>query len=213
LITEDYNRIPAKPVLDSEPNYDHHPVAFDAELKQGRFTDYDVRKAAYRAVLSGACGHTYGHHSIWQRYQTNQKGILVPELGWKEALDVPGAFQMTHLKRLIESRPFLTRIPNNNLVLSSDKELKHLICASRDLDGSYAFAYIPFSDAVITIKMESLTGSRFKAWWYDPLSGIPTEIEEFDRCYTKTFTTPSDGKDWVLVIDNVERKFSPPGQF
>ncbi|MEP7291969.1 MAG: DUF4038 domain-containing protein [Chloroflexota bacterium] len=99
LVAEDYGRTPPKPTLDSEPNYEAHPVAFDSQVRSGRFSAHDVRKAAYRAVFTGACGHTYGHHTVWQMYNPQRyDGVLVPEATWQEALDYPGAFQMTHLR-------------------------------------------------------------------------------------------------------------------
>lgn len=210
-IAKDYQRLPPKPVLDSEPNYENHPVAFSKELRLGRFSDYDVRKAAYRAVLAGACGHTYGHHSIWQMYKYDEAGVLIPEISWHDALDASGAFHVGHLRRLIESRPFFSRIPDNSLVLGNDSRPQP-ICASRDADGSYAFVYIPLANETITIDMHALVGSRFQASWYDPRSGTATTIETFDRAPQKSFTTPAAGLDWVLVIDSLDHNFPPPGQ-
>jgi hypothetical protein len=76
MIAQDYARIPVKPVIDGEPNYEDHPIdpftrKWDPSM--GTFRDMDVRKQAYRAVLSGACGHTYGHHSVWQMWTPERK--------------------------------------------------------------------------------------------------------------------------------------------
>src|SRR6185295_12106737 len=49
-LTADYRRVPAKPTLDAEPNYEHGRVG--GEGGRERFTDYDVRKSAYRSVLA-----------------------------------------------------------------------------------------------------------------------------------------------------------------
>jgi hypothetical protein len=64
MLRNDYNLLPTKPTLDGEPRYEDHPVNWKPEL--GYFNDFDTRQAAYWAVLSGACGHTYGCHDIWQ---------------------------------------------------------------------------------------------------------------------------------------------------
>jgi hypothetical protein len=213
-VLEDYHHTPAKPTLDSEPNYEYHPVGFDAQLRSGRFTDYDVRKAAYRAVLSGACGHTYGHHSIWQMYDERYEGVLVPGLTWREALDAPGAFQMQHMRRLCESRPYFSRVPDTELVVSDEPQVPALhICASRDADGSYALIYVPTAAQSITVKLERLTGAAFAAWWYDPRTGQASTIGTVARSPQATFITPAAGDpDWVLVIDDAARGFLPPGQ-
>jgi hypothetical protein len=212
-VAEDYALRPVKPTLDSEPNYEYHPVAFDAQLRKGRFSDYDVRKAAYRAVLSGACGHTYGHHSIWQMYDHQHQGVVEPGVTWKEALDFPGAFQMGYLRRLIESRPFLSRIPDNAMLISPPEEWSHYVVASRDRDGSYALVYIPTPHQIVTCSLRDLTGSRFNAWWFDPRTGQSTAIIPFYRSDNCTFTSPAHGSDWVLVIDDIERGFPNPSAY
>jgi hypothetical protein len=213
LIAEDYRRTPPKPTLDGEPNYETHPAAFDSQVRSGRFSAHDVRKAAYRAVLAGACGHTYGHHTVWQMFNPAlYSGVLVPEVTWRQALDAPGAFQMTYLRQLIESRPFLSRIPDPTLIAADEADpAKHMV-ASRDQDGGYAMLYLPTARQTVTLKLEGLSGSQFKAWWFDPQTGAAMEAEIFERCTSKSFTSPENGIDWVLVIDDVARGFSAPGQ-
>ena len=73
-------------MLDSEPNYEDHPI--DPWTRKwlpqyGRFTDYDVRKQGYRSVFAGACGYTYGHHTIWQMYEPPREPINFPAFDWK----------------------------------------------------------------------------------------------------------------------------------
>ena len=41
-------------------------------------------------VFSGACGHTYGNHSVWQMYAPGRKPINGPLLYWYEASAGPG---------------------------------------------------------------------------------------------------------------------------
>jgi hypothetical protein len=92
MIARDYDRRPVKPVLDGEPNYEDHPIdpfSRKWEPRYGRFNDYDVRKQGYRSVFSGACGYTYGHHSIWQFYKTPFEPINYPAFAWDEAIYRP----------------------------------------------------------------------------------------------------------------------------
>ena len=60
---EDFDRSPTKPVVDGEPIYEGHPIAFNA-AKFGHSIASDVRRPLYWDLFSGACGHTYGHHSV-----------------------------------------------------------------------------------------------------------------------------------------------------
>ncbi len=73
----DYDRTPAKPVLDGEPIYEDHPVSFEA-AKFGHSIAADVRRPLYWDLFSGACGHTYGHHSVWQMWAPGRKADQQP---------------------------------------------------------------------------------------------------------------------------------------
>ena len=98
---------PAKPTLDGEPRYE--ALMADFYMRGANpavhFDDYDVRLAAYRALLAGAAGHTYGNNNIWQMWAPGRDPVLGANTPWSEAIDHPGAFQMGHVRRLFESRP------------------------------------------------------------------------------------------------------------
>ena len=68
---------------------------------------------------SGSCGHTYGNHSVWQMYAPGRKSINGPLLYWNEAIQRPGAAQMQYLRALIESRPYLSRVPDQSLLVDA----------------------------------------------------------------------------------------------
>lgn len=204
MITTDYQRTPIKPVLDAEPNYEDHPIdPFSRKWlpEYGRFRDHDVRKQLYRSVLAGGCGVTYGHHSVWQFYTPERKPVNFPEPFWIEALDRPGASQLIHLRRLMESRPFLTRIPDQSLLVSEPGEGAYHVQATRDANGSYAMIYIPTADQAVRVNMEKLGSSSVKATWYDPRTGQSTFITRTHGASVCEFITPKVGPDWVLVLD------------
>ena len=215
MITRDYNREQPKPVFDGESNYEDHPVdPYTREWKPeyGRFNDYDIRKQAYRAVFAGACGHTYGHHSVWQMYSPSVKPITFPVYYWYEAIDRPGSHQLIHLKNLMLSRPYLTRIPDQNLLISDPGEYSDHVQATRAADGSYAFIYIPKASQRVEVDLSRLAGP-VKAWWYDPRNGKTFEIGEFNpNQHAATFTSPIAGSDWVLVLDAISAGYPTPGK-
>ncbi len=113
----DYLRQPTKPVLDGEPLYEDHPLSFAAK-KFGHSIAADVRRPLYWDLFSGAFGHTYGHHSVWQMWDPSQAPINDPLLPWQQALHQPGAKEMQFGRRLMESRPFLTRIPDDDVIVT-----------------------------------------------------------------------------------------------
>jgi hypothetical protein len=199
-IAADYARIPVKPCIDAEPGYEDHPNDFDAS--KGYLNDYDVRKAAYWSVFSGACGHTYGCHPIWQFAQRGWSPVTHPQHEWLEAKDLPGASQVQHLRHLVESRSPLKGIPDQSLIVGNSGNSGEHIAAMRADDGSYAFAYSPIG-ATVTVNMNLLPCGRYDVSWMDPRTGGFCIAGHVDATATVNFTPPTtgDGQDWVLVLD------------
>ena len=200
-----YQRAPTKPTLDGEPSYEDHPI--DWKPANGWFDDYDVRKLAYWSMLSGAFGHTYGDHNIWQMWQPGREPISSARTPWKEALKHPGAEQMGYLRQLFESRPFATLVPDTTLVRSAEGTLP--VRAARG-DG-FLMVYLP-RHARAEIDLEKLSGRRAHVWWFDPRTGDSVNLGDVKSNGSRTFNTPNAEKDWVLVIDDAGRNFSPPGE-
>ncbi|MBK8023071.1 MAG: glycoside hydrolase family 140 protein [Chloroflexi bacterium] len=203
MITDDYQRIPTKPVLDGEPNYEDHginPFVRPWDPSRGYFRDHDVRKQAYRAVFAGACGHTYGHHSIWQMFTPGRESVNFPDRSWLEALDRPGAEQIGHLRRLIESRPYLDRIPDQGLLASGEGTGSHHIRATRADDGSYAMIYIPGGWDRIDVNTQLLSSDHIQALWFDPRSGTTSGAGTVEKTKSATIIVPSADDDWVLIL-------------
>lgn len=211
-IQRDYLRTPTKPIMDGEPLYEDHPIAFK-QKENGWSCAADIRKFAYWDLFAGAHGHTYGNHAVWQFYSPKHQPVNDPLFTWREALDRPGANQMRHVRALMESRPMLTRIPDQSLLVSHPMAGGKRIQATRDEQGRYAFIYIP-SSREFTVKLEALRGQRLVAWWFDPRTGQATKIDEQPKSATRTFTPPDLGenRDWVLVLDDADAGFGPPGQ-
>ncbi|BAM03746.1 apiosidase-like domain-containing protein [Phycisphaera mikurensis] len=96
---------PAKPVWNAEPCYEAHPVMRmhrgGWKPAGGFFDEHDVRDAAWRSAFSGACGHAYGCHSVWQAYEPEgpraTEPVNFPGDAWHRQLALPGAEQMRHL--------------------------------------------------------------------------------------------------------------------
>ena len=203
MIEHDYQLAPPRPVVDGEPNYEDHPVnpwpVWDPG--NGYYTDYDVRKQLYRSVFAGACGVTYGHHSVWQMFETWRAPINFPCVDWHEALDRPGARQVKYLRALMESRAYLTRIPDQTLLASEPGERGQHVQATRDAAGQYAMLYLPGKFAV-RVNLDRLSGPQVKAQWFDPRLGVYLPVGSYPASGVQEFTPPGYGPDWVLVLDS-----------
>jgi len=61
-----------------------------------------------------------------------------------------------------------------------------------------------------------LSGTVLRAWWYDPRSGLSQLIGEIRNSGDATFLPPggepAPGNDWVLVLDDADRKYGAPGK-
>jgi len=214
----DYDRTdPVKPVIDGEPIYEDHPVSFRPK-ELGHSVAADVRRPLYWDLFGGACGHTYGHHSVWQMYAQGRKPINGPLMPWSEAIDQPGAAQMQHGRRLIESRPILSRIPDDTIIVTEavptsipGAGARHY-AGTRDKDGTYAFVYAPIGRP-FSVKMNVIKGDTARAWWFNPRSGKAESIGEFPTKGEHRFTPPDNGEllDWVLALDDASKNYPPPG--
>jgi len=208
-ITKDYQLQPVKPVLDGEPLYEDHPLAFRA-AEFGYSFDAHVRQRAYWSVFSGSCGHTYGNHSVWQMYAPQRKPVNGPLLYWDEAIHRPGAAQMGYVRWLVESRPYFSRVPDQSLIADA-LDGADRIAATRG-DG-YAFIYSA-QGRKFTVNLGKISGQQLKAWWFNPRTGTAAEIATIANTGTSEFRCPSEGfgSDWVLVLDDAAKNFSAPGK-
>jgi hypothetical protein len=199
-VDADYRREPTKPVLDGEPTYEDHPLAFKPE--NGYAVAIDVRKYLYWDLFAGACGHTYGCHNIWQMMAPGRKPISWAHASWSDSLDLPGAGQVRHARALLESRPYLSRVPDQSLVSAGDR-----VRATRG-DG-YAMLYVP-TGKPLTVVLGKISGESLAAGWFDPREGTYQAIGTIPNSGIREFTPPDADLDWVLLLDDASRKFPTP---
>ena len=161
-----------------------------------------IRRQAWWAVLSGACGQFFGNNPIWPFNH-----------GWQQALDLPGSWSMVHLKALFTSRPWYLLVPDvrHELITTGLGEFRGLdyLAAARSYDGGTAIAYMPTARP-ITVNLTKLCGSTIIAWWFDPRTGEAQPAGEFPADGSREFAPPGEG-DWVLVLDDATRGYGPPG--
>jgi hypothetical protein len=199
-ISHDYALQPTKPVMDGEPLYEDHPICFDLK-KNGYSNANDVRKLAYWQVFAGAFGHTYGCHAVWQFYDKGREPVNSPARTWKQALDLPGARQMGYVKKLMLSKPFLDRIPDQSLIRGDNPQDSSYCSATRSANGSYAFIYTP-TGKHLRINTTNIKGKRLIWQWYNPRTGVYTRKAIKVKTPEMVYNPPQagEGVDWVLVL-------------
>jgi len=208
LISRDYHLAPPKPCLDGEPRYEDHGVNWKPQ-ELGWFDDYDVRQVAYWALFAGACGHTYGCHPVWQFCGERHAPITFARRHWQQGLELPGAGQMRHVRALIESRPPLSRVPDQTLLVEEGTGPGHRRACRGD---GYVLVYLPQGGGV-TLNLHSLSGTLIRVWWFDPRTGAARLAGTQPRRERMEFTAPWTGpcSDWVLVLDEADQPFGSPG--
>ena len=218
-ITKDYTLKPAKPCMDSEPRYEDHSVNWNPD--NGWFNDFDVRQAAYWSLFAGAHGHTYGTRGVWQMYEPGRDKRGPLNYYWFDAMDLAGGWDMKHVKDLMLSRPFLSRVPDQTILKETYSGADHIQATRGD---GYAFIYIPTGKNVTVNLSWVKQGESLTVWWYNPRDGI-TYNEKGNVTHrpfkqalkpgsTATFDPPGSpqrGNDWVLILDYSSKSYPEPG--
>jgi hypothetical protein len=198
-IADDYNRTPAKPVIDLEAWYEGHLDDMPVLGTNTRATAWHCRRRAYFVIFAGSFGHTYGAQGL--AYQI--KGD-----SWKQGLYLPGGEDMGHIAQLLGSpkRPFLKMVPDQNLITAgqSDSYDSHKQ-ATRAYDGSYAYVYSANgSDFSLDLTKLGRDEDSIAAQWFDPREGVYHPMaKNLKRIYNQAFDPPgipASHNDWVLVL-------------
>jgi hypothetical protein len=209
LIVRDYGLSPVKPCFDGEPRYEDHPVGWNPGVL-GWFDDADIRQALYWDLFSGGFGHTYGCHPIWQMLTPGRDPIGLARHNWYDVLDLPGSYDLVHARRLIESRPFLSRVPDQSLIVPTYYPETDYVVATRG--EGYAFIYFPTGWAA-EIRLDKIGAEMINAYWFNPCTGEANLIDKIPGKGTKMFTPPSGGRgnDWILILDDAIKNYKVPG--
>ena len=203
MVEHDWSLDPPKPTLDAEPMYENMPQYLRDFYP--RAEAWHVRKQAYWAVFSGACGHTYGCNDVFMFWRPGgPEPTFGANLPWEIALQLPGSHQVRFLKDLIESVPaYASRVPDNELIVRADRaaDAGH-ICATSSSGRELALCYTSHGHG-FTIDMESLPGEKTCASWFDPRAGQYVGEEVLPGRAYHTFSPPKTGEgyDWVLRLE------------
>jgi hypothetical protein len=207
LETTAYGNNGGKPWINGEPFYEDHNINWDNS--QGWATAIYARRDAYWAVCAGAAGHTYGCWPVVHFARQDgdpYDGVHGP---WQNWMDTEGANDMRHVRALFESRPRLE--PANSAVTNPGSTGSvDFTPAAKDAANSTLVAYFG-NGGSRTINLDVLAGTTAQPWWFDPRTGAATKLGTVASTGTMSFTSPTSGQDWALVIDDVAAGYGAPG--
>lgn len=200
----EWSKEPTLPIINLEPNYETHPSYHSGK----RFTDLEVRRAAYWSLLiAPTAGVTFGHNSIWVWTEEPEVpeghariGTVAP---WHEGLDTPGVRSMAVLGRFFDSLPWWQLRPAPELLAEQpgEREAHRFVVAAKKEDGKLAVVYLP-TGGEISLRLESLKHPAV-ARWFNPRTGEWTDAATVAEG-THTFTTPGSS-DWVLCVGGTQQ--------
>ncbi len=219
IAKRDFDLPSPKPTLNAEPPYEEHPRDYDP--KNGWFEEYEIRRAAWWSVMSGTLGHTYGAHPIWQFYDGKPvpqskvpvPNVAKPRLTWEQALDLPVANQMRHLRALFESVDHASFKPDTSWIkLQSNRdESSPPIEPNRIAGGigsNYGLVYVPTGESIV-VSLDRFPRDSILATWYNPRTGNLEPIGDRHARVKTTFDPPGEpdiNHDWVLLLQSDRKK-------
>lgn len=130
-----------------------------------------VRRQAYQAILSGACGHVFGTFPLWGFGEPHANGGIGAERALQEALDTPLTRQIDRVRMFFESVRWweLEPAPPGRLVLGDRGSGTDRVCAALTADRRQAVVLT--TGAPVRIDLSELAGDRLRARWHGPLDG------------------------------------------
>jgi hypothetical protein len=185
----DYNKQPVMPTWNGEPRYEG--------MKGG--VPFAMRQQAYRCVLNGGLGVSYGAGNLFN--------LGFTDVDWKnDLLPLPGASDMQYVKVIFDAIDWTKLVPHHKrpFLLNGQGEKANYKPAASANDGSWAVVYLPKQ---ITIKLDAeKLVQPINASWYDPSEGAYTKIDSIKKVGgSLSFTSPganqSGEADWVLVVE------------
>lgn len=151
-----------------------------------------IRRQAWWAMLSGACGQAYGHGAIWKFSK-----------GWEEEMDAKGARHLFHLAGFLRNKPWFELVPDHAHKYVTDGLGTYndgstpggddFVTAAATADGKLLVAYVP---SPRTLKIT--VSGRLR--WFDPTNGNHAPVDGVTEFSSPERNSEGDG-DWVLVVD------------
>ena len=129
--------------------------------------------------------------------------IAIPCLSdWRDALGHNGANQVIQLRRLFETYPISTLVPDQSIIYGSNPEGSEHILAAVSAKGSWVMVYLSMGQPVKVV-MNKLADPVVSAKWFNPRNGEYILVGEFTNLGIREFIPPSSGidNDWVLILE------------
>jgi hypothetical protein len=194
----EYRRRPVRPFVLLETTYEGEHDS----------TPDQIRRQAYWAMLSGACGQFFGNNPIWH---FDGPGLFPAKLDWQQALGAPGSRDIALLGELFIHLPWEQLVPEENHAVVTEGFGSDAATAltAWTADGRLSVTYVPSASPggrelrIALGRFPRLVTAR----WYNPTNGrfIEAEGSPYANRAARRLRTPGDNgtgaSDWVLILD------------
>jgi hypothetical protein len=194
-MAETWNEIPAKPIINMEPNYEE--IGF-------RISPEDVRNASYWSLFNApTAGITYGHNGIWPWIESRDETPLNHRhdtgiTPWNEAIDAPGSRQIGYLTNFMQQYRWWKLKPANHLLMSQpgDQQYDHFISVAATPESDLIMVYIPTQSR---IGLRNPFDFNYSGQWFNPETNEKSRAKISVDGNMLTAESPREG-DMVLVL-------------
>jgi hypothetical protein len=194
-MAETWNEIPAKPIINMEPNYEE--IGF-------RISPEDVRNASYWSLFNApTAGITYGHNGIWPWIESRDETPLNHRhdtgiTPWNEAIDAPGSRQIGYLTNFMQQYTWWKLKPANHLLMSQpgDEKYDHFISVAATPESDLIMVYIPTQSR---IGLRNPFDFNYSGQWFNPETNEKSRAKISVDGNMLTAESPREG-DMVLVL-------------
>ncbi|MFC1672062.1 DUF4038 domain-containing protein [Planctomycetota bacterium] len=193
---------PTRPVLETEAMYENIDCGGVADAD-------DVRMSAWKAMLCGCTGYTYGAAGVWalkwDPADSRWEGYNYKIDGWYAGMALPGAGQMSVLKNFFVALPWTTLTPRfTDRAWGVWKDAEQCVLATAGSSLYVAYCYGKTSKG--TLKKLDPAGT-YRARWFDPRKGEYTKTDDAIRPAKGEWDVPEkpDAGDWALVVQEAPR--------
>jgi hypothetical protein len=168
---------------------------------------HEIRRQAYWAMLSGACGQFFGNNPIWH---FDGPGLFPFTTTWQKAMDGTGSRDMVRLRQAFVELPWHELAPDTHHAIVTNgygKELSTVLTAKTP-DRKLAIIYVPSTDTksqTLTVDLAQFSGP-VSARWYNPTNGDFSAISDkpIGNSGPHTLQTPGNNgtgaNDWLLIL-------------
>lgn len=182
---------PVKPSLFLEGSYEYGSYRHVC----GWVTPVKIRRQFYQTFFAGGAGHTYGAGPIWS--MRGNEGDYNCGYTWQQALDFPGAVQITNVaKRFLMDHKWHQWIPNGNSILGIG-EGENLKTAVTTESNDMVIVYFSNNS---NCEVTNILKKDAEAYWFYPRDGQKENIANFKVNESRNMIPPNGWEDAILVL-------------